>query len=370
MHNIILFLVIALGLPGQICEAAQESLGNISPGTTIVTPQYVPGSWVVLPDGRRTIIREYLPNGQLRTDLGVVISPEGTIVEGADKGKKAEIMEQAQIQPGEHAKVPEFPGQAVITPEQKPVEPAVTAPGQKPDEQSREPEIVVAVPGREPVTPAQQKPEESAGKQVQPAPAGPLTIVELLPTTKVPEEKARQAKPEPEKKEPVKKEPEKKKAEKRKQAAENKNPEKPKEAPYKKPAVGQELRIPPDAAKTGNLDFLEGCWQGTRPEYYSKRTIRECFCFGKNGKNGKRRIFDSQFHRMCIGGANANLSKSGLLSVTSSGGACNDGERWGSARMQCQNSGPRTPCSWIFPDAQGGHQSYTIPFVRVESCGR
>lgn len=135
-------------------------------------------------------------------------------------------------------------------------------------------------------------------------------------------------------------------------------------------AVGQEMRIPPEAAKTGNLDFLEGCWQGTRPEYFSKRIIRECFCFGANGKNGKRKVFDPQYAGMCIGATRARLSKSGVLSVTSSGAACTNGERWGQAEMECRNSGPRTPCSWLFRDARNGRQAYEIPFVRVESCER
>ncbi len=59
-----------------------------------------------------------------------------------------------------------------------------------------------------------------------------------------------------------------------------------------------------------------------------------------------------------------------MLSVTSSGAACTDGERWGQAEMVCRGTGQRAPCTWVFKDAQGGRQSYEIPFVRVESCGR
>lgn len=136
-------------------------------------------------------------------------------------------------------------------------------------------------------------------------------------------------------------------------------------------APGQPLRIPESAIPTGNLSFLEGCWQGTRPEYYSKRTIKECFCFDSQGKAGKRRIYDITYsNRQCISAARAKLSSNGVLRVTSDAAVCNDGEEWGSAEMQCQNSGPQTPCSWIFPMAGHGHQAYVIPFVRVESCGR
>ena len=145
--------------------------------------------------------------------------------------------------------------------------------------------------------------------------------------------------------------------------------QKPKEE-KRKAKVGDELVIPEDAVKTGNLDFLEGCWQGTRPEYYSKRTIRECFCFGKNGRGGTRRVIDPKGGRTCTGDTKARLDGRGALHVTSQGARCDDGERWGAAQMTCRGNGQKTPCSWVFTDASGGHQKYEIPFVRVSSCGR
>ncbi|MBQ9537181.1 MAG: hypothetical protein IJU79_05270 [Desulfovibrionaceae bacterium] len=149
-------------------------------------------------------------------------------------------------------------------------------------------------------------------------------------------------------------------------------PVKPQPKPIPKPTsrIGEPLRIPPEAVRTGNLDFLEGCWQGTRPEYYSKRTIYECFCFGKNGNSGRRRVVDPQGHRQCLGATRANLNSSGVLRVSSQGAYCSDGERWGQAEMTCRGQGQNTPCSWVFKDAQGGRQAYQIPFVRVESCRR
>ena len=137
-----------------------------------------------------------------------------------------------------------------------------------------------------------------------------------------------------------------------------------------RPKIGEPLRIPPEAVKTGNLDFLEGCWQGTRPEYYSKRTVEECFCFGPGGQTGKRRIIDPAGGRSCIGATRANLNKNGVLSVTSQKGYCDDGVNWGQAEMLCHGEGQSTPCSWVFRDAQGGRQTYRIPFVRVHACGR
>ena len=137
-----------------------------------------------------------------------------------------------------------------------------------------------------------------------------------------------------------------------------------------KPAFGELLRIPPEAVKTGDLSFLEGCWEGTRPEYFSKRTIKECFCFDSGGRSGKRRISDPKGSRRCTGATRADMNAGGVLRVYSEGAYCDDGERWGAAEMTCRGSGRNTPCSWIFTDAQGGRQAYEIPFLRVPACGR
>ena len=130
-----------------------------------------------------------------------------------------------------------------------------------------------------------------------------------------------------------------------------------------KPKPGDPLRIPPDAAKTGDLSFLEGCWRGTRPEYTSKRIITERFCFDKNG-NGKRTIDDPQYAGKCTGAAKGSFDAQGRLIVTSEQGYCTGGARWGKAHMVCQGEGNSTPCFWRFPDAGGGTQSYKIPLVR------
>lgn len=366
--KILAILVFALILSAP-CLAAEDTIGNLQPSSQAPSAPLRPGAWVILPDGRPTLIEEALPNGQLRTDLGVILTPEGVIAEGEGKGEAV----------------------ALIPDKAKPaVEPS--APEQSAPEAPKAPDIGVMLPGaKAPEPPASDKPEqkkaEAPGQRGQPEPqarpeqAGQpdkqLTLVELLPMTRVPEAKttAEQAHPEekaPEAKTPAKepKKPEQKKPEPKK--PEQKKAEAPKKPAQqaKKPAVGEEMRIPQDAAKTGDLAFLEGCWQGTRPEYYSKRTIKECFCFGAGGRSGKRRVIDPIGKRMCIGSTRASLSKDGVLSVSSSGAACNDGERWGQAEMVCKNSGPRTPCSWVFRDAQNGRQSYQIPFVRVESCGR
>ncbi|MBD5641839.1 MAG: hypothetical protein HDQ91_05425, partial [Desulfovibrio sp.] len=328
---IALFWLCILACPKE--GQAADSLGNIADFIREQQgPQsFGPGTWIILPDGTRSQILSEEPEGY-RTDTGVLLTPEGVILEGEHRGElvKPEIAETQE------------PEKAVIKPEPE----KAAQPGKPEQKQAESPARPGIVELRE-----KQKPESQPQKQEE------LTLAQMLPVTELPEaKKPALEKPKlPEKKEPEKKTPEKKTPEKK---AHSSAPEK-KAAPAK-PKPGQELRIPPEAAKTGNLSFLEGCWQGTRPEYFSKRTIRECFCFGANGKTGKRRVIDPSYNRMCIGSTHATLSANGVLSVSSSGAACNDGERWGQAEMVCRNSGPKTPCSWVFRDAQNGRQSYQI----------
>lgn len=350
-----LFILLFLLAPASGMAAA-DSVRNVEipdfPST------FAPGAVILLPDGSQSVILQTLPSGDFITDLGMTISPEGLILDGEYKGQAVALDPDAiapqtsKTAPSEKTSIaPTLPA----SPPTKPENPLKKVP-RKQDGEKR---------------PAPAQAEQK--KQPAQAEAGKnkgFTLAELLPLTEI-EGKQKNAAP----KTVTQKEPEKKPAEPKKAQAQA-APEKPRESPKapespkaRKAKAGEALRIPPEAQKNGDLSFLEGCWQGTRPEYYSKRVIKECFCFGANGKTGKRRIFDGK-KRQCIGGANAKLSSNGVLSVTSSGAACNDGERWGSAEMVCRDSGPRAPCSWLFRDANNGRQSYEIPFVRVESCGR
>lgn len=360
---------------GGAVLAEEDMLGNVAPQPG---PGFEPGTLILLPDGRRAVIDSYLPNGNIHTDIGIVLTPQGIIAEGANKGETVTLLvpdkpEEPDVAtpklPEKTPDTPKSPEKAEIAIPTTPVKPVPTQPAT--------PVQPVA-----PETAQPQKPVPAIVTTPQPKQENHYTLAELLPLTPAPETKPAQPeviKPKETPKTGKPKEqlkPEKPKTENPK---EHPKVEKPKNQPQagKKPEPkpqkakpGQELRIPKEAAKNGDLTFLEGCWQGTRPEYYSKRTIRECFCFGANGKTGKRRVFDPKGGRQCIGSSRASLSTAGVLSVTSSGAACNDGERWGQAEMICRNSGPRTPCSWVFRDANNGRQAYEIPFVRVESCGR
>lgn len=344
--------------------AAESALGNLEEDVEIpsLPAALAPGAVILMPDGSQGVIMQELPEGGFLTDLGVAITPEGLIRDGEYKGE-AVALDPKLYGPGAVPPKGRLPDKAAIVRPDKAavVKPDKTAPV-KPENplkyvpKKTQPEKTAPLKAQAPETPKKLSPEEQKR----------LTLAQMLPLTAI----NKGEKPAPQKAPEGKKEPAKApEAKNNPKAPAKKAPEKA-AAPSAKPKPGQAMRIPPEAIKSGDLSFLEGCWQGTRPEYFSKRTIKECFCFGGNGKYGKRRIFDGP-KRQCIGATNAHLSSQGVLSVKSSGAACSDGEEWGAAEMVCRNSGPRTPCSWVFTDVNSNaRQSYEIPFIRVESCGR
>ncbi len=306
-----------------------------------------------------------------------------------EKGGPGVIAPVIPVQPSAPGKqmIPIQPGKVaptVITPTipapVKPVEPKVV-----------EPKIIAPV---KPVQPGSPSPGKRAQEKGDP---GPLSPAQFLPTTtipgegkatpaaeKQPEGKHPKGKDQPKIKEPAKpRDPKAPKVEQPKGAPPMGEPPKgvppkgepPKKGPREKeppketaksdkPRRGDPLRIPPEAVRTGKLDFLEGCWRGTRPEYVTKRIITERFCFDANGR-GKRHIIDSAYAGECFGATQGKLDSSGKLVVTSEMGYCSAGEQWAPAEMECRGEGQETPCYWKFTGPLGGgSQSYKIPFVR------
>jgi hypothetical protein len=141
-------------------------------------------------------------------------------------------------------------------------------------------------------------------------------------------------------------------------------PEEPKVQPLPKtaqakPKPGVPLSIPPDAAKTGDLSFLEGCWRGNPPEFYSKRIITVRLCFDKNG-NGKQLIDDPQAGQ-CVGATKGNFGAKGLLRFTSEKSPCTNGSAYSPTTITCEGEGNATVCFVGVIDAK---QNFRIPFVR------
>ena len=163
----------------------------------------------------------------------------------------------------------------------------------------------------------------------------------------------------------------------------------PSKAEQTQPKLGAPMRIPPDAVKTGDLSFFEGCWKASRPAHPSERIIngrrttgflmellkvrdayavcgtiiKEIFCFNKDG-NGKRFIEDPRNAGTCVGAAQRSFDQQGRLIITSEQAYCDKGGRWELASMVCEGEGDATTCFWRFPDNVKGQKLEKIPLVR------
>lgn len=332
--------------------ATSDSAGAAVDDEKIVTPR--PGA----PGGAGTVIIVPSPVSPPQGSGGAT-APSPTR-ETPDSGKAVIVP-----LPFDNKAPAELPAVPVPPYKTSPVElPAVPVPPRNPDgttvltpaptSEASSPERIVIVPlpsGTSPADNESPKPESSVGVEPgkQPSPLDfmvkPTPLSPVAPDKTQPALKAEKSTP------PDKAPPPAPKA------------QPPLAAEQSKPKSGAPLRIPPGAAEKGDLSFLEGCWRGTRPEYYSKRTITERFCFDKNG-NGKRHIQDPRYAGECFGASKGSFDGQGRLIVTSEQGYCSKGAIWGQAYMICEGEGNSTPCSWHFKDAGGASQSYKIPFVR------
>ena len=88
----------------------------------------------------------------------------------------------------------------------------------------------------------------------------------------------------------------------------------PPKAEQTQPKSGEPLRIPPDAAKTGDLSFLEGCWRGTSHtlDDKSRRPTVTRFCFEKDG-TGKQ--YRETPRGECTGPIQGNFGEQGRLDI-------------------------------------------------------
>lgn len=311
------------------------------PGQPGLVPGTMPNNIQIQPETSTTVIMpdtNVNPNITITTPSAVPTMPVpmGTppvVVPVPEQNVPQPVLNQPVV-------VPEV---NVVPSEQKPTIPLEVKPVPEKTIVPEPPKVVAPIITSVPATPT------PPGKMLSPA--------DFL--VKTPEKKPEPPK-EPEKKPVPVKEPEKKPVPPAKEP--EKKPEPPVKEP-KKPAKNDPLMIPEEAKKTGSLEFLEGCWKGTRPEYHTKRIITERFCFDKKGI-GKRTINDPQGGQKCVGPTVADMRKNGSLHMSSEKSICISGEEWGAAEMICTGEGNSTPCTWKFPDVQGAQQSYKIRFVR------
>ena len=311
----------APAVPGRIAPPA-GAVSPGTPGTVIIVPS--------LPDSVGTAVPTPSPTPVTPTPENRALTPHPS--------------ETGPPDPASPAEVPVIP---VLPDRTTPVEvPALPVLPQSPDRAT-----VLTPPLRQETTPHKEaiEPHSTSEPPAALEPGKQLSPLDFLPMTPlVPDKRGSKAE---KARQPGKIRPEEPKA------------QTPPQAEQTKPEPGAPLRIPPDAAKTGDLSFLEGCWRASYPEYYTKRTLITRMCFDKNG-NGKRTLEDPTHADRCTGATQGSLDTHGRLVFTSERASCIRGGKAGSESMVCKGEGNATPCSWHFPDAHGGTQSYKIPLVR------
>jgi len=115
--------------------------------------------------------------------------------------------------------------------------------------------------------------------------------------------------------------------------------------------LGAPLRIPPGAAKTGDLLFLDGShWRVTRPDYTGKYAITERFSLDKRGEGIRKTIEDPRHTGKCAGSVKAGFDAQGRLIAAGEQGYCTKGAHWEPASMICEGEGDATSCFWRFPE--------------------
>lgn len=336
-------------LDEKVYDPGQTRPGQTAPGqsggdTIIVVPstpgQTVPG----------TVPGQTIP-GQL------VPSQNGTMPVQPDTQKETPTIVVPPV-----PTVPSVPAVPTI-----PVIPVAPELPKSPDKEKKD--IIVT-----PVKPVQPvKPEEKVEPKITEVPKTEdklLTPADFLPTT--PEKKApEKAKPKPKEdpkqgkteKAPKEAQPEKTKPEKAEVKPEKADPKKDKPRAEKK--KGEALSIPADAGKTGNMDFLEGCWRGRLSGRAGSQVIDNMgsrFCFDANGK-GKHYLYDPKRNETCVGSANGGVKPDGTLRVDFDNLYCPSGETWypqGDKYMTCRDGGNGADCKWYYK----GKPRPTGPYYR------
>lgn len=395
-----LVFIVALAGTSQ-CNAAQEALRNFAPGAPVISNPDL-GWSAMLPNGDRTVIVETLPNGDFRTQIGVILSPEGIARNGAFAGQKA-LLERSDshierndvvidkslflkegqnftLQNGVKGQIAErtpngdfhtnlgfslspdgvvlngeFKGQKAAadqsgahasdwrkTPKKARVQTEPGKSGWRDLPRKTQPGTTAAIPDNVAV-PVQTRPgtPASPSRSFQETPE--ITIADLLPRTSLPPASASSPRT-------------------------AKAPNSPSRSPSSV-KIGETLGIPQEAAASGDASFLEGCWHVVNPTGIVSDT--SCYCFDAQGA-GQRIMAPNGASRVtCNGPSQAKIDQNGNLWFSASTLNCSNGGTINGYQFVCRNNGAQAICRYIVPGVKGNAgPRHDGMLTRVQSCSR
>jgi hypothetical protein len=113
------------------------------------------------------------------------------------------------------------------------------------------------------------------------------------------------------------------------------------------PAKGSALVIPSSARQTGDLSFLDGCWNnetGLKNTKTGERVV-VLYCFDRVGGGNSKY---SERAKTCSGLVSARIDGAGALRISVDPAICNDGrEIYGAVSVRCEaKDDGRADCHW------------------------
>lgn len=103
-----------------------------------------------------------------------------------------------------------------------------------------------------------------------------------------------------------------------------------------RPKPSEDLKIPEDARRRGDMSFMEGCWNNVTGLFNlkTKEPVVIEYCFGKNGEG--EAIVTEQNGRQCVAPARASFDGQGRLQLEDMDDLrCPDGTTYNRNRVQC-----------------------------------
>ncbi|MBC7953173.1 MAG: hypothetical protein H7Z12_15305 [Rhodospirillaceae bacterium] len=112
------------------------------------------------------------------------------------------------------------------------------------------------------------------------------------------------------------------------------------------PVKGSALVIPPSARQTGDLSFLDGCWNNDTGLQNAKtgERVTVLYCFDRVGGGN---VNYRERAKACTGSVLARIDGAGTLSISVGSASCNDGQSYATEFVRCQSKDDgRADCHW------------------------